>query len=71
MTTKKYNVGLTDGNAFSIMTYVSSAMIREGFPEADIKKYLKEAQSKNYSNLVKVSKKWINRCNAHAALGVR
>lgn len=63
MNNKKYSLIGIDGNAFSIMGYVSKAMKRTGYSREDIDKYLKSAQSSDYYNLVQVSLNRIEEIN--------
>lgn len=55
MSKQEYSLVGVDGNAFCIMGYVSKAMKRTGYEREDVDKYLKEAQSSDYDNLVSVS----------------
>lgn len=63
MEDQKYSLIGVDGNAFCIMGYISNAMRRTGYSEEEIDKYLSEAQSSDYSNLVAVSSDQINKVN--------
>lgn len=45
----------TDGNAFSIMAFVSKQLRRAGNDQAVIDSYRKQAQSGDYDNLLAVS----------------
>ena len=60
---EKYDLVGVDGNAFSIMGYVSQAMKNEGFTNEEIKNYRNEATSSDYNNLLYVSLKYIDMCN--------
>lgn len=52
---KKYDLVGVDGNAYSIMGYVTRAMRMEGRAKEDIDAYLTLAKSGNYDNLLAVS----------------
>lgn len=52
---KLYSLIGIDGNAFSVMAYVSNAMEAEGKSKAEIDEYYKEAKSGDYNNLLRVS----------------
>ena len=60
---KTYSLVGIDGNAFSIMAYVSKAMKENGFSKEDIDNYYSEAMSGNYNNLLMVSMKIIDEIN--------
>jgi hypothetical protein len=51
----KYSLEGIDGNAFSIMGYVSSCMKAEGKSQSEIKTYTDECMSSDYDNLLYVS----------------
>lgn len=61
--TKEYSLVGIDGNAFSIMAYVSKAMKENGFSKEEVKNYQNEAMSGNYDNLLIVSMKMIDKIN--------
>ena len=63
MTEKKYTLADVDGNAFAIMAYVRSAMMREGKSNEEIDNYLKDAQSSDYQHLLQVSVEMCERLN--------
>lgn len=71
MARKKYNLVGIDGNAYSIMGYVSTAMALEceamGWDAAALKKekdaYLADAMSGDYNHLVAVSADMVDRIN--------
>lgn len=71
MARKKYNLVGIDGNAYSIMGYVSTAMAQEceamGWDAAALKKekdaYLNDAMSGDYNHLVAVSADMVDRIN--------
>lgn len=52
---KLYSLIGVDGNAYSVMAYVSDAMEAEGKSKSDIDEYYKKAQSGDYKNLLSVS----------------
>ena len=60
---KTYSLVGIDGNAFSIIGYVSKAMKENGFSKHEIKIYQNEAMSGNYDNLLIVSMKMIDKIN--------
>lgn len=49
---QKYNLVGINGNAFSIMGYVTKAMRKEGKLEEEINAYREEAMSSDYNNLL-------------------
>ena len=59
---KKPTVKLTgrDGNAFAVMGSVKQALRRKGADREYIEKYLKEATSGDYNNLLAVSMKYVD-----------
>ena len=59
----KYSLVGVDGNAYSIMAYVQSAMKDVGFSKEDIDAYLDDAMSSDYTHLLGVSVKMIHLCN--------
>ena len=63
MTEKKYTLADVDGNAFAIMAYVRSAMMREGKSNEEIDKYLLDAQSGDYHHLLEVSVEMCEKLN--------
>lgn len=52
---KLYSLIGIDGNAYSVMGYVSDAMEAEGKSKSEIDEYYKKAQSGDYKNLLSVS----------------
>lgn len=60
---KPYNLVGVDGNAFSVMGYVSKAMKRERKPQKEIDAYLKDAQSSDYDHLISVSVDMVTKLN--------
>ena len=61
---KPYSLIGVDGNAFSVMGYVSKAMKREHKPQKEIDAYLKDAQSSDYNHLIAVSVEMCENLNA-------
>lgn len=60
---KEYDLVGVDGNAFSVMAYVKSAMKECGFTKSEIADYLIEATSSDYNHLLSVSFFAVERCN--------
>jgi len=60
---EKYNLVGIDGNAFCIMGYVTRCMKKEKKNREQIDKYLKEAQSSDYNNLLCVSMDMVEKLN--------
>ena len=60
---KAYTLVGVDGNAFSIMGYVRSAMKRAQMTSQDIDAYTKDATSSDYNHLLAVSCKMIDKVN--------
>lgn len=52
-----------DGNAYSIMGYVSRAMKDTGHNKEEVDAYLKDAMSSDYTHLVRVSSDMIEKIN--------
>ena len=63
MSKKHYDLVGVDGNAFSIMGYVRSAMKECGFSKDEIETYIKDATSNDYNHLLVVSMDIIDKCN--------
>ena len=61
---KKYNLVGINGNAFSVMGYVSNCMKKEGKTDEEIKAYTIKAKSGDYNNLLAVSSDIIDNLNA-------
>ena len=59
----KYDVVETDGNAWSVMGYVTRAMRECGFSKEEQSDYQKRAMSGNYDNLLCESVQMIDMCN--------
>lgn len=60
---KEYTLVGVDGNAFSVMGYVTAAMRERKFSKEEIDAYQAEAMSGDYNNLLAVSTECIDRCN--------
>ena len=60
---KAYTLVGVDGNAFSIMGYVRSAMKSAKMTSQDIDAYTKDATSSDYDHLLVVSCKMIDKVN--------
>lgn len=60
---KAYTLVGVDGNAFSVMGYVRSAMKRAHMSNMDIEAYTKDATSSDYNHLLVVSCEMIDRVN--------
>lgn len=48
-----------DGNAFSIMAAVTTALRKEGVGDEEVETYLSESISGDYDNLVATAMKWV------------
>ena len=59
----KYDLVGIDGNAFSVMGYVVSAMRECKFSKEDIDAYRQRAMSGDYNNLLCESVLMIDKCN--------
>jgi hypothetical protein len=60
---KAYTLVGVDGNAFSVMGYVRSAMKRAKMTKEDIDAYTKDATSSDYNHLLVVSCEMIDKVN--------
>ena len=60
---KPYDLVGVDGNAFSVMGYVSKAMLRSGFTTKEKDEYLADAQSSDYNHLLFVSVQMVEKVN--------
>lgn len=49
-----------DGNAWSIMSRVASAMRRAGVPADEVSAYIKQSTSGDYDNLLRTAMEWVN-----------
>lgn len=62
----KYNLVGINGNAFSVMGYVTRCMRKEGKSKEEIDEYIKKAKSSDYDNLLCVSMDVIEELNKGA-----
>ena len=65
---KKYSLIGINGNAFCVMGYVEMAMRKVGMSKEEIEKYSQDATASDYNNLLDVSFKMIDVCNARIRL---
>lgn len=65
---KAFNLVGVNGNAFSVMAYVSNAMKKAGYNPSDIAEYRKKATSANYDMLLMLSMEMIDNCNEKLGL---
>ena len=49
-----------DGNAFFIMGRISKALRRADIPKDEIDKFLDEAKSGDYDNVLQTAMRWVN-----------
>jgi len=49
-----------DGNPFSILAKVKTALKKAGVPKEETDQYLSEAMGGDYNNLLQVTMKWVN-----------
>jgi hypothetical protein len=49
-----------DGNAFAILGRVRQEMIRNSVPAEDIQKFMEEARSGDYDNLLNTCMRWVS-----------
>ena len=66
MARQKYNLVGIDGNAYSIMGYVTDAMKEEGFSKPERDEYLRDTTSSDYNHLLCVSIDYVELCNERA-----
>lgn len=64
---EKYNLVGIDGNAFSVIGYVTKAMKEQHLTTQEINNYTKDAMSSDYGHLLTVSVEMIDKCNEMAA----
>jgi hypothetical protein len=59
----KYNIEVElvghDGNAFAVMSRVSSALRNVGASKDEISQYQQESMSGDYDNLLRVAMEWV------------
>lgn len=60
---KFFSLASVDGNAFSVMGYVTDCMKKVGFTKKEQSEYTKEAMSSSYDNLLVISMEMIMECN--------
>lgn len=60
---KFFSLAGVDGNAFSVMGYVTDCMEKVGFTKKEQSAYTKEAMSSSYDNLLVISMEMIMECN--------
>ena len=60
---KPFNLVGVDGNAFSVMGYVTQAMRRSGYTNQERNDYLADAQSSDYNHLLAVSVDMVEKVN--------
>ena len=60
---KPYDLVGVDGNAFSVMGYVTNAMRRSGFSAEECAEYLADAKSDYYDHLLCVSVEMVEKVN--------
>lgn len=65
---KVFSLVGVNGNAFSVMAYVSNAMKKAGYNPSDIAEYRKKATSGNYDMLLCLSMEMIDNCNEKLSL---
>lgn len=58
----KYDISVSpvDGNAFSIMGAVSSAIRSAGATQEEVEQYLADSTSGDYNNLLRVAMEWVD-----------
>jgi len=60
---KEYCLIGVDGNAFSVMGYVTKAMRRENKTEEEIATYRDKAMESDYNNLLRISQDMVEELN--------
>ena len=60
---KKFSLVGVDGNAFSIMAYVKTAMREAGFSKKERSEYIEDCMRGDYDRLLIISEEMIERCN--------
>lgn len=61
-----YNLIGVDGNAYSVMGYVTRAMQEQHFSGEEIEAYRKDAMSGDYNHLLVCSMDMVDACNEKA-----
>lgn len=62
----RYNLVGIDGNAFSVMGYVTRAMREQKFTREEIAAYMADAKSSDYNHLLVCSMDMVDQCNERA-----
>ena len=60
---KKFSLVGVDGNAFSVMAYVKTAMREAGFSRKEMSEYIEDCMRGDYDRLLILSEEMIERCN--------
>ena len=60
---KKFSLVGVDGNAFSVMAYVKTAMREVGFSKKERSEYVEDCMRGDYDRLLIISDEMIDRCN--------
>ena len=60
---KKFSLAGVDGNAFSVMAYVKTAMREAGFSRKEMSEYMEDCMRGDYDRLLILSEEMIERCN--------
>lgn len=60
---KKFSLVGVDGNAFSVMAYVKTAMREAGFSKKERSEYVEDCMRGDYDRLLIISDEMIDRCN--------
>ena len=60
---KKFSLVGVDGNAFSIMAYVKTAMREAGFSRKERSEYMEDCMRGDYDRLISLNVEMIERCN--------
>lgn len=66
MDDERYNLVGIDGNAFSVIGYVTKAMREQKFSSSEITCYRNDAMSSDYMHLLSISIEMIDKCNSRA-----
>lgn len=62
-TRKKFSLVGVDGNPFSVMAYVKTAMHEVGFSKKERSEYVEDCMRDDYDRLLILSEEMIDRCN--------
>lgn len=60
---KKFSLVGVDGNPFSIMAYVKTAMREAGFSKEERSEYIEDCMRGDYDRLLILSEEMVERCN--------